>query len=145
MSEKKIESIMRGFVEAYVSGDVEKTLSFLAEDAVWVAPEGTFKGKEEVRRLLNWHTQTKDKKIRDAGVGIIVKRNKAVWEYVTEGTIEGMRFEIPGVCVYEFSNDKIRQHRAFYDRLSIGKQVVKGWFAKRVMSSILSRAEKGLH
>ena len=33
MSEEKIESLMRGFVEAFANGDVEKTLSFLAEDA----------------------------------------------------------------------------------------------------------------
>jgi ketosteroid isomerase-like protein len=58
MSEEKMEGLIRGFVEAFAKGDVEKTLSFLAEDAVWVAPEGTFRGKEEVRRLVSWSAQS---------------------------------------------------------------------------------------
>jgi ketosteroid isomerase-like protein len=38
MSEEKIESIVRDFGEAFVKRDVEKMLSFFAEDAVWVSP-----------------------------------------------------------------------------------------------------------
>jgi len=147
MSEKKIESIIRSFVEAVEKRDEEKTLSFLAEDAVWVAPEGTFKGKEEIKRLLTWMAQSaRDIKFRDTGIGIMVKGNKAVYEYVIEAvTSEGITFETPGICVYEFSDEKIEQHRVLYDRLSIGKQVAKGWFAKRVVNSLIARGEKGLH
>jgi len=54
MSEEKIVSVIRDFVEAYVKRDVEKMLSFLTEDVVWVNPEGTFKGKEEAKRFLTW-------------------------------------------------------------------------------------------
>jgi ketosteroid isomerase-like protein len=38
MSEEKIVSVIRDFVEAYVKRDVEKTLSFLTEDVVWAQP-----------------------------------------------------------------------------------------------------------
>ena len=146
MSEKKIEGIIRGMVEALVKGDAEKALSFFTEDAVWVGNEGAFKGKEELKRYITWMVQgTQDMKFTDAGIGIMVKGNKAVWEYILEGTIEGTRFGVPGVCVYEFSDEKIQQHRAFSDRLSIGKQVTKGWFAEKVMRFILSRSERGLH
>jgi hypothetical protein len=34
--------------------------------------------------------------------------------------------------VYELRGEKIQQHRALYDRLSIGKQAAKGWFAKKL-------------
>jgi uncharacterized protein (TIGR02246 family) len=147
MSEKKIESIIRGFVEAVAKRDADKTLSFLAEDAVWVAPEGTFKGKKEIKRLLTWMAQSaRDTKFRDTGIGIMVKGNKAVYEYVIEAvTSEGMKYETPGVCVYEFSGEKIEQHRALYDRLSVAKQVGKGPFAKRVINYMIKRWEKGLH
>jgi hypothetical protein len=48
--------------------------------------------------------------------------------------------------VYEFSGEKIQQlHRAYYDRLSMGKQVAKGWFEKKVLNFIANRWEKGLH
>jgi len=146
MSEEKLESIIRDFVEAYAKWDAEKTLSFLTEDAVWVAPEGTFKGKEEIKRLLTWVAQVnRSIKFRDTGIGIIMKGNKAVYEYIIEGvTSEGVKFETPGICMYEFSGEKIQHHRALYDGLSVANQAVKGWFAKTVMNFIINQAEKGL-
>jgi len=57
MSEKEIESIVRDFREAFVKKDVEKTLSFFAEDAVLVTPAGTFKGKQEVKHFWTWETR----------------------------------------------------------------------------------------
>jgi len=146
VSEEKIESIIRDFVGAFEKGDVEKTLSFLTDDVVWVVPEGTFKGKEEVKRLLTWGAQAGRVHMRDAGIGIMVKGNKAVYEYVIEGSPTwGATYETPGVCVYELSGEKIQQHRALYDRLSIGKQAAKGWFAKRAVDAMVNQAEKGLH
>jgi len=146
MSEEKLESIMRDFVQAAEKKDVEKALSFLAEDAVYVTPEGTFKGKEELKRYLTWLAQVSpETTIRDAGIGIMVKGNKAVFEHLIEGTYEGMKYQVPTLCVYEFSDDKIQNLRTVQDRLSIVKQVAKGWFARMVVNSIIKRAEKGLH
>jgi len=145
MSEKKIESLMRDYIEAVVKKDVEKALSLFAEDAVYVTPEGTFKGKKELKRYLTWSAQSvPDLTVRDAGIEIVVKGNKGVYEHVLEGTIEGMKYEALAICVYEFSDEKIQRLRSVYDRLSIGKQVAKGWLAKRLVSSFVKRAEKGL-
>ena len=146
MSEEKMEGLIRGFVEAFAKGDVEKTLSFLAEDAVWVAPEGTFRGKEEIRRLVSWSVQSSpEKTFRDSGIGIMVMGDKAVYEYVFGGvTSAGTRFETPGICVYEFSGEKIQQHRALYDRMSLSKQAAPGWFANKAISYIVNQYEKGL-
>ena len=146
MSEKRLESIIRDFVEAYMNRDVEKTLSFLSEDVVWTAPEGTFRGKDEAKRLITWSAQSNRQiKFRDAGIGIMVKGGKAVYEYVLEGvTQEGMKYETPGICAYEFSGEKIQQHMVIFDRLSIAKQAAKGTVEKRVINGVLSRVEKGL-
>jgi hypothetical protein len=46
--------------------------------------------------------------------------------------------------VYEFSGEKIQQHRALYDRMSVSKQAAPGWFANKVMSYIVGQYEKGL-
>jgi ketosteroid isomerase-like protein len=54
LPEEKLESIVRGFVDAFVNKDVEKMMTFFAEDAVRVAPEGEFRGKNELRRYLTW-------------------------------------------------------------------------------------------
>ena len=146
MSEKKIEGIMRDFVKAIEEQNVEKALSFLADDADYATPEGTFKGKEELRRYLTWGAQTTpNQKVRDTGIGITVKGNKAVFEHIVEGTYEGTKYEALTICIYEFSDEKIQHLRTVVDRLSIAKQAAKGWFAKRIMNSIITRAEKGLH
>lgn len=146
MSEQKIESIMRDFVKAFTKRDVEKAVSFFAEDAVWTTPEGTFKGKEELKRYLTWLAQsTPDLTVTDSGIGIMVQGNKGVYEHIFAGTTEGMRGEMLVMCVYEFSDEKIQHARSVYDRLSLAKQVAKGWFAKRIVNSIVKRAEKGLH
>jgi limonene-1,2-epoxide hydrolase len=149
--EERIESIVRGFGEAFVKRDVEKMLSFFSEDAVWVSPVGTFKGKEGLRQVLTWDTQISPiVKSKPSGIGIIVKGNKAVTEDISEGLYEGKKYETLAVTVFEFSDDKIQHIRLFYDKLSIIKQVtmqykgVTGWFAKRLINYIVGRGEKGL-
>ena len=70
----------------------------------------------------------------------MVKGNKAVWECIFEGvTRDSRKLEIPGVCVYEFSGEKIQQHRAFYDRVSMGKKAAKGWLEKKIINAVASR------
>jgi len=151
VSEEKIKSVVYGFGEAFVKRDVEKMLSFFAEDAVWVSPAGTFKGKEEIKRILTWDTQIMPTvKSTRSGIGLIVKENKAVAEDIDEGWTEGKKFEMLAITVFEFSHDKIQHIRLFYDRLSIIKQVtmqykgLTGWFAKRLINYIVGHAEKGL-
>lgn len=152
MSEKEIESIVRDFREAFVKRDVEKMLSFFAEDAVLVTPAGTFKGKQEVKRYWTWETGVSPTETsRASGIGTMVKDNRAVSESVSEGDFEGKKYEAPGTTVYEFNDDKIQQMRLYYDKLSIVKQVtmqytgITGWFAKRLVNYIVGQAEKGLH
>ena len=52
MSEKKVESIIRDMFDAFARRDVEKTLSYFTEDAVWVAPEG-LQGQGRAEALPN--------------------------------------------------------------------------------------------
>jgi hypothetical protein len=53
-------------------------------------------------------------------------------------TFEGMKYETPGVCIYEIGDGKIKQHTVLYDRLSVAKQAVKGAVSKRVINSVLN-------
>ena len=145
MSQEMIETTIRSFAEALVKRDVEKTLSFLSEDAAWVAPEGRFVGKDEIRRFLTWNsTRVQELSFTDAGFGIMVQGNKAVREYMLRGMTGGLRWEAPAVCVYEFSGDKMKYHRVYYDRLVVAKQAAKGWIPKRVMNAVVKAWEKGL-
>jgi len=146
MNEEEIASIMRELIKSLEAADVEKSLSFFAEDGVWVNPNGSFKGKEELRRYLTNSAQSmRDMKISETGNKIIVQGNRSFYEHVIAVTIEGERAEGLAMCAYEFTNDKIQEVRTVYDRLLIAKQVAKGWLAKRLVNSIVKQAEKGLH
>ena len=146
MNEEKIASIMHEFIESLEAADVEKSLSFFSEDGVWINPNGTFKGKEELRRYLtNLAQSMRDMKVSETGNKIIVQENKGFYEHVVAVTIEGERAEALAMCAYEFTDDKIQEARTVYDRLLIAKQVAKGWLAKRLVNSIVKQAEKGLH
>ena len=146
MNEEKIVSIMREFIESLEAADVEKSLSFFSEDGVWANPNGTFKGKKELRRYLtNSAHSMRDMKVSETGNKIIVQGNKVFYEHVIAVTIEDKRAEALTMCAYEFTDDKIQEVRTVYDRLLIAKQVAKGWLAKRLVNSIVKQAEKGLH
>jgi len=146
VSEQRIEGMMRDFVKAVEEKDVEKALSFLADDADYVTPEGTFKGKGELRRYLTWVIRSgPDQRIIDAGIGVMVKGEKAVYEHNVVATYKGTKYEVPTVCVYEFKGDKIQHLRTVSDRLTVAKQVAKGWLEKTMVNSFISRMEMGLH
>ena len=146
MNDEKIASIMRDLIKSLETGDVEKTLSLFAEDGVMVNPNGTFKGKEELRRYLTNSSQSmRDVAVTETGNKIIVQGNKAFYEHVITATIEGKRAEGLAMCAYEFTNDKIQEVRTVYDRLLMAKQAAKGWFARTLVNLIVKQAEKGLH
>lgn len=146
MANEKIETIIHDFIEASVKGDIEKALSFFAEDATYVTPWGTFKGKNEIRRFLTWNAQTvTDFTVTDSGIGIMVQKNKAVYEHIVGATMEGVRGKVLAMCAYEFSDGKIQHLRMVADRLSMAKQVAKGPLARKVVNAVVKRTEKGLH
>jgi len=58
LSEKEIKDVIRSLNQAIERKDVEKILSLYAEEATLVAPDGTFEGKEEIRRFWLWQAQS---------------------------------------------------------------------------------------
>jgi len=143
MSNEEIANTMRDFVQTMAKGDVGKTLSFFTEDAVWVEPNGTFKGKDELRSYLSAQAKSmEDRTATETGNGIIVQGDKAFFEHVLGATVQGRRAEFLAMCAYEFSNGKIKEVRTTYDRLLIAQQAVKGWLPKMLVNFIVRQAEK---
>lgn len=137
---------MHDFVAALMEGDVDKALSFCAEDATWVTPEGTFQGKEEIRHYATWMgTAVVNRKFEKSGIGILVQGDQAFFEHTLEGVYEGENVKWLAMCAYEFSEGKIQEMRTVADRLSILQQAAKGWLQETVISFLVKRAEKGLH
>jgi ketosteroid isomerase-like protein len=145
VSDETIVNIMHDFMRALEKADVEKILSLSAEDVVWITNEGTFKGKQEMKRYLTWMAGNwKEAKITETGNGIIAQGDKAFVEHILSGTIQGKRVEVLGLCAWEIKNGKIQRMATVMDRLSMAKQAAKGWLARCVVNSVTKQAEKGL-
>lgn len=141
-----IASIVRKLNEALSKGDIETLMSFYAEDATLISPNGKFQGKDAIRHNWAWSLETwRNLTTTETEFGIMALGNKVAAEHTVEGTVGDMKVSIPIPCLYEFSGDKIRLHKMAYDRLSFAKQAAKGWFSKRVVGSIEAQMEKGLH
>ena len=147
MAEQGLEPLIREFVGALASGDVEKAVSCFADDGAWEAPHGSFRGKEELRRYISWMAESNtDVTIADAGIGIAVlgDGDSAVFEHVIGGTFQGQRWETLAMCVYEFVDGKIRTVRAVFDRLAVAQQAAPGWLARRLVGMVVNSTQKGL-
>ena len=146
MSEYEIENVIRNLVDSLEKKDTDRALSTFTDDAKWFTPQGTFKGKEEIKRYLIWMANIlEDLKFTYDGVGILVQGNKGVHQSTYEASYKGIKVKVANICTYEFSDDKIKNHWTIADRLSMAKQVAAGPIARKVVNSILSRAEEGLH
>ena len=146
MTEEQIKKTMRDFVKALVEKDVDKALSFCTEDAIWSTPNGTFKGKEELRRYIEWtNRNVMDQKAVETGIKVVAQDNIGIYEHIIGGVVDGMKWETLALCVYEFKDDKVDNMRTVYDRLAVAKQAAKGYFAKYAVNGVVNAVEKGLH
>lgn len=136
---------LRSFAKALESRDVDKTVGFFAQDAVYETPNGTFKGAAEIRRYFQWmFTTNSELRVTESGVGILAVGDKAAFEHVLRGTFGGERWEIPILCTYELRDGKVSRMLTVFDRLSLAKQVGKGAMARRAVAAVIKAAEKGL-
>lgn len=114
---------------AYEARDVERMLALFADDAeVTVAP-GTFRGKDEIRKLLEWDVLlSPTASVRKTGIGVLVSGRRAVSERVISLTYEGIPYEEEAVSVFEFDDAaKIRRVRSYYDKLAVMDEIASGY------------------
>jgi len=143
MSVEDPRKVLRSIHEALNKRDVEKAVSFFADDVVDVGPDGTFKGKAEVKRHFEFllHQVTEFKLIE---TGIYAEGNVVTHEYVTEGATKEGKLSFSSVAVAEIKNGKVQRIRSYYDRLAIAKQMARGVIATRAVNAIIGQMEKGL-
>ncbi len=146
MSSEENASVVRKLNEAISKGDIQTMMSFYAEDATLMSPNGIFQGKDAIRRFWTWILETwQNVATTETGFGVIAMGDKVAAEHTVEGTAGGAKVSVPIPCLYEFSGGKIRLHKMTYDRLLVAKQGAKGWFSRKIVGSIEAQMEKGLH
>lgn len=143
---ERIKSIIRSMLEAYNKKDLTSMLSFFADDAAYIRSEGTFRGKEEIKRYYTW-SYSNYSEISLAEKSIVVEGDRAVLEWVLEGTSVrggGKKARLQGLDLFEFKNGKVQEVHIYQDRLLIAKQLASGWFEKTIINGVVDRMEKGL-
>ena len=110
--EKDLEEAIRDYVDALEKNDMERALSFFTEDAVWYNPKGVYNGTKEIKEYLAWlfRVVSEMKFIHD-GVGIIVQKDKGVFQHILDCTVRGSKMKVPTFCTYLFEGKKCRIHR----------------------------------
>ena len=146
LESRELHSIIQNIFEAFNKRDLTKMLSFFADDAIFNRPEGTFKGKEEIRRYYTWQLSNYSEQ-RLTEKDFIVEGNKAVVELVSEGTsVRGgnKKQRIQALTLFEFRNGKVQQVNDYYNQLLVAQQLANGWFEKTIIDAVVNRFHKGL-
>lgn len=141
-----IKSIILNILEAYNKKDLTSLLSFFADDAAYIRSEGTFRGKEEIKRYYTW-SYSNYSEVSLTETALIVEGDRAVLEWALEGTSVrggGKKAQLQGLDIFEFKNGKVQEVHTYQDRLLVAKQLVSGWFEKKIINGVVNRMEKGL-
>jgi len=141
-----IKSIILNILEAYNKKDLTSLLSFFADDAAYIRSEGTFRGKEEIKRYYTW-SYSNYSEVSLTETALIVEGDRAVLEWALEGTSVrggGKKAQLQGLDIFEFKNGKVQEVHIYQDRLLVAKQLVSGWFEKKIINGVVNRMEKGL-
>ncbi|MDW7670778.1 MAG: nuclear transport factor 2 family protein [Bacillota bacterium] len=145
MSDEKKKEVMRTFVKCLEETDVEKALSLCTDDITWANPFGTFTGKEEVKRYLNWNDQnSKQLKFTETGPGILVQGDAASYEHRISGIMQGEQVDFLAMCTYQFSGDQVKEMKTVFDRLAIAEQATSTWLPKKIVNTLVHQLNKGL-
>jgi ketosteroid isomerase-like protein len=153
LSEERVRELVGQYHDAYERRDKPAVEDLFADDAVMTLAPGTFRGREGIRRVLDWDWKaTPTIRFRPMGIDMLVSGNVAVCEVMVEASYAGVRYEYPNVRVFEFDDDgKIRALRSYYDKLGIQQRIAhelpgaKGRFFRLMLDRLVSEGEKGLH
>jgi ketosteroid isomerase-like protein len=150
--ESKLTVQVERFRDAYQARDVERMLELFADDAGLSWAGGTFRGKEAIRKVLEWDVRlSPTATVRDAGVGVIAADHTVVSERIVNLTAEGIPYEERAVTVYEFDDaGLIHSLRSYYDKLAIMHQIASGYpgfrgrFLRALTGYLVRLGSKGL-
>jgi len=116
----------------------------------WAA--ATFRGKAAICKVLEQDVQASPTAtVRDTGLGILVACRLVVWERQVTLAVRGVPVREDAVTILEFDDaGLIRQFRSYYDKLRMMDQIAAGlpglygWFARKVVGSLVAQANRGL-
>jgi len=150
--EREVREKVAEYVAAYEKRDIDGIMALYADGAELTLEEGTFRGKDAIRRVFEWDAKlSPTAQVRDSGIGLLVSGNVAVSERVISASAEGIPYEEPTATIYEFDDDGlIRRHVSYYDKLALMHQIalrypgIRGRIFRRMTGYLVAQGRKGL-
>lgn len=146
MSAETLSNIVADFVNSIAANDIDRTLSLCTDQTTWIVPEGTLSGKNEIKQyIIRLNDLNQNIEIKDTGIGLIIRGNECVHEYIFKGTTsEGMPWTVLALSIYEFNGNKIKRIITVFDRLALVRQTAKGRLVQMAVNSVVNHAERGM-
>lgn len=114
------EAMMDRWIAAIESLDLEKTMSFYADDVISEDPayQYRFTGWTQVRSMYAEMYALPDVKFVYTSSFVSGDGQRAAAEWTWSGTKDGTAYSIPGVSIVEIRSGKIGRETIYYDKTS---------------------------
>ena len=118
------ESVVRQFLAATHTSDVDELAGFFSADAVYTdGPRGTYSGIDAIRAALEAQVQVTPSLVVDMKT-LVVDGTTVFAERVDSFEVQGKWFGLEVVGVFELDGDgKIKRFRDYYDLQSLMDEV----------------------
>jgi uncharacterized protein (TIGR02246 family) len=143
MSIEENARILRDLHAAINKRDLDKAMSFFADDARYITmPSGTCNSKDEIRKYFEKLMKAYEKFNMRETRPPVVSGDTATHEYMVDAKLKGgPEGSVSAVAIAEFRNGRITQLRNYVDKLEAAKQLAKGTLAKRTVGAVAKRVE----
>jgi ketosteroid isomerase-like protein len=139
----EIRRVAKVLDDAVERKDIELILSCFQDDGEVEVSGLTFKGKEDIRKAIDWMYQTFGT-IQFQPIVILVDENVFFEEFVLCATPDGREFQIKAAEVLLYEDYKIAGLRLYFDRLEIARVLAKGFVERFVVDKLHQATLKGL-
>jgi ketosteroid isomerase-like protein len=144
LDEDRIRQVAMDLDNTIESKDIEKIVSFFADDCDIELMGIRLSGRDGARRWLEWLFDTLVE-IKFRPIIIMVDGNTFFEEFILIGTLPGGRVvESKQAEVLVYENYKIKSLRLYFDRLDFADVIAEDFISRKIIKTLISRSLKGL-
>ena len=143
-SPDKLRKAAMALDNAIESKNMEKILTYFADDCEIELLRQQLFGKEGVKKWLDWLYKN-FRQIKFQPIVIIVKGNTLFEEFIVRARLHsGVEVKSKQAEVVVYENDKIKSLRLYFDRLDFAESVIKDPISKATINRIIKKSLAGL-
>ena len=141
---EEIKKVAMDLDNALEKRDIELITSFFSDDCDVELLQLTLKGKDGVRKWLNWmFAQVKEFSLEP--VIIIVEGDVFFEEFIVKATLpNGKKLVSKQAEVLIYENYKIKSLRLYFDRLDFADAITTGFVSRKIVESVIKKSLEGI-